>query len=275
MRATCEAHAGADGFVDRDAMPPIRVVIADDEANEDIAIKARAAPIELPSIRSVAPRSTTNPPLVAGVWAALWNGRRSPSRRTTSPRLAAATPRAASSSSSSSFSSSSCGRQVSDEGGGIKRSNMPRVWSYLFTTADPNVQRGFISSQGGADLGSGAATSISGAGGADAGGACSRGGGAAAAARPRDRYNCTAVGGLVETRVAEARRAVLSSCVDLWVPFVPPPGALAGLGYGLPISRCYARYFGGELDIKSMEGFGTDAFVHLSRLGNHGEPLPY
>lgn len=44
--------------------------------------------------------------------------------------------------------------------------------------------------------------------------------------------------------------------------------------YGLPISRSYARYFGGDLSIVSMEGYGTDAFVHLSRLGNHSEPLP-
>ena len=49
---------------------------------------------------------------------------------------------------------------------------------------------------------------------------------------------------------------------------------LAGLGYGLPISRSYARYFGGDLSIMSMEGFGTDAFVYLTRLGNTREPLP-
>jgi pyruvate dehydrogenase kinase 2/3/4 len=49
---------------------------------------------------------------------------------------------------------------------------------------------------------------------------------------------------------------------------------LAGLGYGLPISRAYARYFGGDLSLMSMEGYGTDAFVHLSRLGIHDEPLP-
>jgi len=49
---------------------------------------------------------------------------------------------------------------------------------------------------------------------------------------------------------------------------------LAGLGYGLPISRTYARYFGGDLNIMSMEGYGTDAFLHLSRLGNRAEPLP-
>lgn len=29
--------------------------------------------------------------------------------------------------------------KVSDEGGGIRRSNMNRIWSYLYTTADPKV----------------------------------------------------------------------------------------------------------------------------------------
>ena len=42
----------------------------------------------------------------------------------------------------------------------------------------------------------------------------------------------------------------------------------------LPLTRRYARYFGGDLNIMSMEGYGTDAFLHLSRLGNKDEPLP-
>lgn len=46
---------------------------------------------------------------------------------------------------------------------------------------------------------------------------------------------------------------------------------LAGHGYGLPLSRLYARYFGGDLQIISLEGWGTDAFLHLSRLGNQEE----
>jgi signal transduction histidine kinase len=32
---------------------------------------------------------------------------------------------------------------------------------------------------------------------------------------------------------------------------------MAGFGHGLPFSRLYARYFGGNVDIMSMEGYGT------------------
>ena len=34
--------------------------------------------------------------------------------------------------------------KVSDEGGGIPRSNIRRIWSYLFTTADPEIQAGMV-----------------------------------------------------------------------------------------------------------------------------------
>ena len=94
--------------------------------------------------------------------------------------------------------------KVSDEGGGIKRSNMNRIWSYLFTTANPAILEGM--------LGSGA----------------------------EDR---------------NLRDFDTNS-------------PLAGLGYGLPISRNYCRYFGGDLTVMSMEGYGTDGFIYLPRLGN-------
>eukprot|EP01108_Squamamoeba_japonica_P002098 TRINITY_DN1978_c0_g2_i2.p1 TRINITY_DN1978_c0_g2~~TRINITY_DN1978_c0_g2_i2.p1 ORF type:complete len:468 (+),score=193.19 TRINITY_DN1978_c0_g2_i2:101-1405(+) len=92
--------------------------------------------------------------------------------------------------------------KVSDQGGGIPRSAMPRVWSYMYTTAQVDPQLTF--------------------------------------------------GHLDHATTAP----------------------LAGLGYGLPISRQYARYFGGDLQVVSMEGYGTDCYLHLRRLGDKEEPLP-
>jgi pyruvate dehydrogenase kinase 2/3/4 len=45
-------------------------------------------------------------------------------------------------------------------------------------------------------------------------------------------------------------------------------------GFGLPLARIYARYFGGELTLKSTEGYGLDAYLHLPRLGDSCESLP-
>jgi len=89
--------------------------------------------------------------------------------------------------------------KVADQGGGIARTDMPKIWSYMYTTAQPVY-----------DID----------------------------ATPEDF------------------------------------GLLAGIGYGLPISRVYARYFGGDLQVMSMEGYGTDAYLHLRRLGDEAEPLP-
>uniref|UniRef100_A0A8C2Q7R5 Protein-serine/threonine kinase n=1 Tax=Cyprinus carpio TaxID=7962 RepID=A0A8C2Q7R5_CYPCA len=50
---------------------------------------------------------------------------------------------------------------------------------------------------------------------------------------------------------------------------------LAGFGYGLPISRLYARYFQGDLKLYSMEGFGTDAVIYIRALSTESiERLP-
>ena len=91
--------------------------------------------------------------------------------------------------------------KVSDEGGGIPRSGLPKIFTYLYSTASNHVDEQ-------TDLGTGDSVTM------------------------------------------------------------------AGYGYGLPISRLYARYFGGDLQIISMEGYGTDAYLHLSRLGDSQEPLP-
>jgi pyruvate dehydrogenase kinase 2/3/4 len=79
--------------------------------------------------------------------------------------------------------------KISDEGGGIPRSAIPLVWTYMYTTVDqtPSLDPDFNKS-------------------------------------------------------------------DFKAP-------MAGFGYGLPISRLYARYFGGDLKLISMEGFD---FPHSS-----------
>jgi len=103
--------------------------------------------------------------------------------------------------------------KIADEGGGIPRSQVDKIWSYLFTTADSKVQAAFIAGDDSSDQ----------------------------AKRNNDHCNNSPI---------------------------------AGLGYGLPISRSYCEYFGGALDVVSMEGYGTDAFIHLKRLGDSEEPLP-
>ena len=90
--------------------------------------------------------------------------------------------------------------KISDEGGGIRRSGLQRIWTYLYTTADSPLLE-------------------------------------------MDEHT-------------------------------PGPVVLAGYGYGLPLSRLYARYFGGDLQVISMDGYGTDAYLHFNRLGNVQEPLP-
>ncbi|KAI9817055.1 MAG: hypothetical protein M1832_004773 [Thelocarpon impressellum] len=91
--------------------------------------------------------------------------------------------------------------KISDEGGGIPRSTIPLVWTYMYTTVEttPNLDPDFDKS-------------------------------------------------------------------DFKAP-------MAGFGYGLPISRLYARYFGGDLKLISMEGYGTDVYLHLNRLSSSSEPL--
>lgn len=93
--------------------------------------------------------------------------------------------------------------KISDEGGGIARSEIPLVWTYLYTTVDETP--------------------------------------------------------------------TLDSDNNHQTSFKAP---MAGFGYGLPISRLYAQYFGGDLKLISMEGYGTDVYIHFNRLSSSSEPLP-
>ncbi|KAL0576459.1 [Pyruvate dehydrogenase (acetyl-transferring)] kinase isozyme 2 [Marasmius crinis-equi] len=93
--------------------------------------------------------------------------------------------------------------KISDEGGGIQRSAMGLIWTYMYTTMNRTPEEALD-----------------------------------------DNYQS-----------------------DFRAP-------MAGFGYGLPLSRLYARYFGGDLRLISMDGFGTDVYIHLNRLSSTREPLP-
>ncbi|GLI78383.1 hypothetical protein PoHVEF18_006697 [Penicillium ochrochloron] len=45
------------------------------------------------------------------------------------------------------------------------------------------------------------------------------------------------------------------------------PSSIAGLGYGLPLSRAYAEYFGGSIAVQSLWGWGTDVYLTLKGVG--------
>lgn len=43
--------------------------------------------------------------------------------------------------------------------------------------------------------------------------------------------------------------------------------SIAGLGYGLPLGRAYAEYFGGGIAVQSLYGWGTDVYLRLKGVG--------
>ncbi|KAJ3077859.1 hypothetical protein HDU99_000929, partial [Rhizoclosmatium hyalinum] len=50
-------------------------------------------------------------------------------------------------------------------------------------------------------------------------------------------------------------------------------GPIAGLGFGLPMSRIYAKYFGGSLDLKSVGGHGLDVFLRVPNISRSDSKL--
>ncbi|THH32484.1 hypothetical protein EUX98_g1684 [Antrodiella citrinella] len=126
--------------------------------------------------------------------------------------------------------------RIRDEGGGVSESNINQIFSYSFTTAGRNSASSFLDVD---DFG--------GSGGGGGPYAAQHVGGMAAL---EGSYGGTAGG-------AGLFGEIVGRGVQIGM------GTIAGLGYGLPMSRLYAKYFGGSLDFVSLDGWGSDVFLKL------------
>ncbi|GBB94660.1 hypothetical protein RclHR1_00240008 [Rhizophagus clarus] len=63
----------------------------------------------------------------------------------------------------------------------------------------------------------------------------------------------------------------MAATVQEYEQLVIPP--TLNLGIGLPMSKVYVEYWGGGIKLFTMDGYGTDAYVKISRLGNKEENL--
>ncbi|KAI0036852.1 alpha-ketoacid dehydrogenase kinase N-terminal domain-containing protein [Vararia minispora EC-137] len=52
-------------------------------------------------------------------------------------------------------------------------------------------------------------------------------------------------------------------------------GSHPRLGIGLPMCNIFSRYFGGSLELVSMDGWGTDAYLRLPKLGTNLEGIEF
>ncbi|KAH9999045.1 26S proteasome subunit P45 [Russula vinacea] len=130
--------------------------------------------------------------------------------------------------------------RIRDQGGGVAPANIERIFSYAFTTAcrrSSGPGRGYgRGSRHDEDVGDG-----------DGPYATQKhvGGGGAAA------VEMGMAGGV------DFFGEITSKGIETGL------GTIAGLGFGLPMSRLYAQYFGGSLDLFSLDGWGSDVLLKL------------
>ncbi|KAI0928201.1 hypothetical protein AcW1_005518 [Taiwanofungus camphoratus] len=128
--------------------------------------------------------------------------------------------------------------RVRDQGGGVPPAFLPRIFSYSFTTAGRSAESGSGWDDAGLGGGPYAAQHV---------------GGSAAV----DGFGSADGAGLFAEMTGRGVQMGM--------------GTIAGLGYGLPMSRLYARYFGGSLDFVSLDGWGSDIFLKLRCLDDAGD----
>ncbi|EJU05310.1 alpha-ketoacid dehydrogenase kinase N-terminal domain-containing protein [Dacryopinax primogenitus] len=133
--------------------------------------------------------------------------------------------------------------RIRDGGGGIAPAHLAHVFSYAFTTA------------GVEDGGPYAMQHVGGQAALDAG--------APPPPSPSTSPSLSPAPALAESVFTEISATSLRSSM----------GTIAGLGYGLPLARLYASYFGGGLELVSLYGHGTDVFVKLRSLEGGADVL--
>ncbi|KAH8830930.1 branched-chain alpha-ketoacid dehydrogenase [Flagelloscypha sp. PMI_526] len=85
--------------------------------------------------------------------------------------------------------------------------------------------------------------------------------------------------GELRSRSVKGMRATVAEQVDMWNQGVPHEAgrdkvqAVPRPGIGLPMCNIYATYFGGSLDLWSVDGWGTDVFLRLPKLGKNIEGI--
>lgn len=127
--------------------------------------------------------------------------------------------------------------RIRDQGGGISPKNLPQIFNYTFTTV-PNEGENPSNGDGddGSITGPYAMQNMPGG----------MGGGGGMGSSHNDALGALTTGGTGTT-----------------VGLGSPLGTLAGLGYGLPMSRIYAEHGRGSLDIVSLFGHGCDTFIKV------------
>ncbi|XP_071551412.1 branched-chain alpha-ketoacid dehydrogenase kinase-like isoform X1 [Panulirus ornatus] len=68
---------------------------------------------------------------------------------------------------------------------------------------------------------------------------------------------------------AGQQEGALSNMIEAVNPN-PAGGPMHGFGFGLPTSRAYAEYMGGNLEIQAMQGIGTDVYLRLKHINSQG-----
>ncbi|THH00389.1 hypothetical protein EW145_g7090 [Phellinidium pouzarii] len=136
--------------------------------------------------------------------------------------------------------------KISDEGGGIPRSAIALIWTYMYTTmmsqslVDDFRDTDFKAPMAGFGYG-----------------------------LPLSRL-------VRKKSTVSLSRSLSSSSATTSLKLSPISNSNSkdnGLTPDVYRSFQYARYFGGDLKLISMEGYGTDVYIHLNRLSSSREPL--